>query len=103
MSEFKRSQPNLDRTSLLSRLEAFQRLSAEERSYCHTCETLVMGKKEMKEHGGHQLCVSVTDEQLACPSKLMSPLGDRKAQAVSHLSLLYSISNHVLLTAILFF
>ena len=82
-SIFKDSQPVLDRKETSHRLEAVRSLAPEQRSFCRRCGRLLLEQEpESHRDEGHSVQEGLSITELAEPSKLLSPVDDRKAQAV---------------------
>lgn len=70
---------------LLRSLEAAKESAFSVRRYCHTCERLFV-KSHADEHEGHCVKEGVFDKELSHPTSILTPLDNRKSQAVSHSS-----------------
>ena len=65
------------------RLEIVRSQTSDQRRFCRGCGCLLLGV-EPKAHidKGHNVQEGVSDTEMAEPSRLLSPVDDRKAQAV---------------------
>ena len=75
---YKDAQPKLDRAEFERRLTQLGSLSPARGGYCSSCGSLLL-PGEWSEHEGHHVRRDVGVEE---PTKLLSPMEDRKAQAV---------------------
>ena len=88
MSTFRESQPKINRLKLQSSLVAAQSLPPTQRYYCYQCSILFF-ESDLMSHSGHFLTKEISDEVLLKPTKLITPVDDRKSQAVSALAWLH--------------
>jgi len=79
---FRESQPSLDRDELLSSLQTITSLPEGGRCYCYQCEQL-LSSSAVSKHSEHSITRAVTNDHLLQPTKLLSPVDNRKSQAVS--------------------
>lgn len=63
-------------------LKSVWSLPSSERYYCPKCGLLLV-KDSLPSHNGHGVVHKITDAQLERPTSLLSPIDDRKSQAVS--------------------
>ena len=82
-SIFEESQPILDRREISHRLDTVRSQAPEQRRFCRRCGRLLL-VQEPRAHRdqGHSVQEGLSDTELAEPSRLLSPVDDRKAQAV---------------------
>lgn len=82
-SIFKESQPMLDRKEMSHRLDIVRSQAPEQRRFCRRCGRLLL-EQELESHRDedHSVQEGLSNAELAEPSKLLSPVDDRKAQAV---------------------
>lgn len=74
----------LDEQSVLGNLRSLESIKcvvASERQFCSQCGVLVT-RGELSAHEGHDVVEGVSDSQLEAPTTLLSPVDDRKSQAV---------------------
>ncbi len=84
MSTFRESQCIVNRPGLQSTLDTVRSLLPAQRYYCHQCSVLFSGS-DLMVHSRHSSVNGVGDESLLKPTRLLTPVDNRKSQAVSSL------------------
>ncbi|XP_028391149.1 rRNA N6-adenosine-methyltransferase ZCCHC4-like isoform X2 [Dendronephthya gigantea] len=74
------SKPAISQAECWKRLKCIRCLSEAERTYCHTCEQLVL-PKEINKHKDHEMKNGMADRTLSNPSYLFKPLDKKKSFA----------------------
>ena len=64
------------------RLQIIQGITESERSYCETCNQLLL-PKEHKKHKDHGITCGISDKNLACPSRFLPAFEKKQTFAVS--------------------
>lgn len=72
--------PDIDRCRLLERLEKIRKFQVRDRSYCHSCNLLLL-VEERGSHTTHDVTENISDYQLSHPSEIMKPLESAKKEA----------------------
>lgn len=75
------SRPPTSYAQCWKRLKHVRTLKESQRTYCHTCEQLVL-PKEMDKHHGHDLTSGISNKILSTPSYLLKPFDKKKSFAV---------------------
>ena len=75
------SRPSISHAQCWKRLKRVRTLKEIQRTYCHTCEQLVLPKEKDK-HNGHIFTSGITNNILSSPSYLFKPLDKKKSFAV---------------------
>lgn len=66
---------------LFQRLKKIRELEPQQRSYCVTCNKLLLSKERAKEHKSHSIFSGLQNKQLKQPSKFIPPLSNKHAEA----------------------
>ncbi|XP_036900725.1 rRNA N6-adenosine-methyltransferase ZCCHC4 isoform X3 [Sturnira hondurensis] len=76
----RRCQPPLSRTQCVERYLQFVELPASQRKFCRQCQQLLL-PNDWGEHQEHQVVGDISVAQLKRPSRLLSPLENKKTNA----------------------
>lgn len=82
MAIFRESEPNIDRTKLLASLAQIKSLPPSQCYYCYQCN-LLFTESEFNAHSEHPFRKEIHDNCLLEPTRLLTPVDNRKSQAVS--------------------
>ena len=75
------SKPSISCSQCWKRLKRVRSLKDSQRTYCYTCEQLVL-PKELDKHNGHEMMSGISDDILSRPSYIFKPLDKKKSFAV---------------------
>ncbi|XP_046864828.1 rRNA N6-adenosine-methyltransferase ZCCHC4-like isoform X2 [Xenia sp. Carnegie-2017] len=74
------SQPLMNAKQFGKRLKIVKSLNDYERTYCHTCDLLLL-PKELKKHAKHEILCNVTNEMITNASRFLKPKENKKSHA----------------------